>query len=235
MLEKQRNKTEVNETQNLTDIDPIGEEIYIDQNTILQRLSPELLAQLQAQDSRVRYFPGIVPERDEQTEPEPFWESNRGTGHSYYSLVGNHVGAQIEKDFGGEEVLVRSTIATTIESFPWWQSDTPEGRDVRTVLDILASGSDTGKDETRVGHIIDGELNYQTLEWLDSRIGSLLLDSRLSAEHQDDARQTFPIIIVYQKSAFKNGEARHGWNDLQGPPEKRIAAIYITDKVNYTR
>jgi len=244
MSEKPKTTTVTNETRTAPDIDPIGEEVKLDKSTVLQRLNPDLLSYLQSQDPRVRHFAGIVANRMAQTGSEFLeggdgytfrWDEAEGGRYDFYTVVGNHVGAQIEKDFEGEEVMVRSTIASTIKPFPWWQSENPEDRDVRTVLDILASGSDSGKDKTRVGHIVNRQLNYQTLEWLDRRMGSLLLESNVGGKYMDEARQTFPVVIVYHKEAFVDGRSGHGWNNLVGPPEERIAAIYITDKVNRTR
>lgn len=108
---------------------------------------------------------------------------------------------------------------------------------MHTVLDILNKGSDSGSDRTRTGYLsapVNGRLarlNDQTHEWLTKRMAGVDLELRYGdAKKLADLKQTFPVMIVYDESAFRDG-GRHGWRDLQGASSQRVKAIYVTDKV----
>lgn len=191
----------------------VGERIKLAFGAVLERPSAEVIAWLQARDPRVRYFPADV-EAARQSMPTV----------AYAEAVSRRLGPQVQNDFPGVDVAVRGTVAALTESFAHdlWE----DGADMRTVLDILASGSDSGADRTRVGHRVEeGELNYQTLGWLNTHSSAAYME--LEGSERD---QVFPVLLVYPPEAFE-GEAVHGWNQLTGDPGQRLAAVYITDRI----
>ena len=97
---------------------------------------------------------------------------------------------------------------------------------MNSVRDILASGTDSGSDEVRAGHLDpSGELNVETQEWLNNHIANALIE--LEGAQRD---QVFPALLVYRMDAF-TGRFRHGYNTLTGDPSQRLASLYITDKI----
>jgi len=191
----------------------------------LQRPNPEVIAWLQSQDNRVNYFPADL--------------GRLTTGMSElqeYSLgIADPIGQRIYDDFAGEQVAVRGSTVALQESYPY---KTNGSISMNTVLEILASGSDTGADTTRVGYIAPpkegapARLNAQTSEHLEEHMGSVAFRLGLGGKEEDlrNLDQTFPAVIVYDETSFSD-KPSHGWRTLHGDPSGRIKAIYITDRV----
>ena len=205
----------------LAEMPPVGTEIDLPSGSILQTPNPDTLDFIQAADARVRYFPSDM-ERVREA----------GAGYEYYRGVADVIGKQIQQDFPGERVAVRGTVAALTEGFPFWPAD--RGSDqlpLTSVTDILRTGNDAASETTRVGFIEeDGELNDQTHEWLTERFSYTAMDLELEGATEKLAK-VFPVLIVYREGAFKEGKAAHGWNDMAGKPEERVAAVYVTDKI----
>jgi hypothetical protein len=197
----------------------IGQEIDLPSGGMLQTPHPDTLARLTHIDPRVRYFPTDMARADKAS-----------SGYEYYRGVTDVMHARIQEDFGGETVAVRGTVASLTEPFPFWaRDDSGDKRHMQSVLDILRTGSDDGQDRARVSILTgdDGQLNSQTREWLYQRAWSV----NHALRDKPEAARVFPVVVVYRKGAFRDGQPVHGWNDLGSDPEDRIAAIYITDKI----
>lgn len=159
--------------------------------------------------------------------------------YEFHRAVVDLLGAQVRHDFGDEPVAVRGTVASLTRSFPFFDETPPFSEptdaakeDLQSVEAILRTGSDSGKDVTRVGFLDPdtGELNYQTAEWLAERHNFVDLGLLLEGKEQERSL-VFPVLVVYRLGAFENGSPTNGWNTLAGSPEERVAAIYVTDKV----
>jgi hypothetical protein len=199
-------------------LDPIGERIPLANGRTLERLNPALLAELQANDPRVRYIPIDSEAAQQRSTPQV----------AFSHAVLGRMGKQVHADFPGIDVSVRGTVAALIEKFPFWnvEGHPDMSSDMHTVTDILQLGSDNGSDRVRVGGLEDGELNSDTAEWMYNHISTVILE----ADRQQDSDQTFPVLLVYEPSAFAASPG-HGWNRLTGQPDQRLAALYITDKL----
>jgi hypothetical protein len=201
-------------------LDPIGERIRLANGSTLETLNPALLAELQARDPRVRYAPA----------DREFLQQGFAAGQPAYSqAVLRPLSDQVRADFPDVNVSVRGTVAALNKRYPFWDvgGRSDMSSDMSTVADILEHGSDNGSDSVRVGQVYeeDGELNADTAEWIYNHISVVSVEA-----DPEDAAQTFPVLIVYEPSAFE-AEPTHGWNTLTGEPSQRIAAIYITDKL----
>lgn len=198
---------------------PIGERIPLNNGAVLERPNPKLIADLQRKDSRIKYFPADLEAAQ-----------SASMAYSYYRSVVDRLGDQVRADFPDTAVYVRGTLATLQTSYPFWgDHSAEEGSNMNTVLDILASGSDNGRDQVRVGDIKeDGKLNVETQEWLNNHYQSAMFE----VDDVNDRDQTFPILLVYKPEAFAQQPSGR-WNDLTGEPSKRVCAVYITDKVVY--
>lgn len=198
--------------------DPVGERIPLTNGGTLERLNPELLAELQANDPRVHYISADL----EAAQQSPAGQA------SYSHAVLGRLSDQVRTDFPGIDVSVRGTVAALIKRFPFWdvKGHPNMSADMNTVADILKLGSDNGSDMVQVGQVYeDGELNTDTAEWIYNHLFTVSMEA-----DEDDFAQTFPVLLVYEPSAFATSQG-HGWNKLAGEPDQRIAAIYITDKI----
>lgn len=200
-------------------VPPVGERIPLVGGQVLETVNPALLTELQAIDPRVRYFPAHLEDA-----------RSADAGYAYHRSVVDRIGEQVARDFAGTDVLVRGTVAALCEPFSHWLNEQETGYlDMRTVIDILATGSDRESDRVRVGGINERQVNDQTVEWLNNHYRDAMID----IESQADRDQTFPVLLVYKPEAFAKPPG-HGWNQLAGEPSQRIAAVYITDKVVYS-
>jgi hypothetical protein len=176
----------------------------------------DLINWLKEADSRVHYFatPNIEDAR------RASW------GMSYYRAIADHIGWKVAEDFQNERVAVRGVAVALTKRFA--SREGPRGMEsTGTVLDVLQLGSDSGKDSVRVGVIEpEGTLNTEPHQWLGSEYASLI--SELQGEQRD---QVFPALLVYKSRAFEGGDFQPGVNNLTGPREGRLAAIYITDRI----
>lgn len=210
-------------------LSPVGERIPLPSGVVIERPHPLVIASLQAQDPRVHYFPTDFDsfKRNDDCYSIKYLED------LYNKSVSSKIGYRVREDFPKGKLWGRGTVATVTSplAIPYWKRDSSFGTDtslpLTSVNAILASGSDDGGDSAAVGSISEaGRLNSNTEVWLGFHYRRV--SRKLSAEQSD---QIFPVLLVYKRRAFAHNP-RFRFNELTGDPTKRVAALYITDKVS---
>gem|GEM_PF-3805266 len=201
----------------------IGETIEYSPFNLLQRPNPAIIQILAAADERIKYVPA-----------DPMLIASTAPHTAFSDCYDEVLSAQLRKDFPDEYAQLRmrgitASIRDEFLCFPstgYWKGEQPERTDkVDNVLTILKKGN--GGDRHRSFKWFSTEMSYGKISYVSG--GAMhnyttyaTSDLRFRGE-TTHAENLFPALIVYK------GYNTDAWWD-NTPPEKRIAAIYLTDR-----